>query len=205
MSKQISKSKIESLHAAVVASLTARAQFAVDHAIPTQAVFFATQAKKFTTHCVQALAQNDVDVQALAVTLGNCDKSSGSAFLAKYAVEKVVKFGSALAQNSFSQLDRYSQSMLLNTNALTKLSAKGALVCLSSAIVYDEMETQQATRRYGNCTPGTASTQRSSSREAMRVLSIASTTKGKRDDVIEYADTMIARTVQALTAAVTQA
>ena len=196
MSKQLKK--IEAFVALIVAAFTARALFARDNGIPTQASFFTTQAKRTTTHCVQALADVGVDVAALAATLANSDKTSGSAFIAKYAAEKVVRIGHALAQGSLMQCDRYTQAILLNTRRLERLGAKGALVCLSSAIVYDEMETQQATKRYGNCTAGTASTQRSSSREALRVLGIASVTKGKRDDVIEWADTDAARAMQAL-------
>jgi hypothetical protein len=186
-------SQAETLHAALSQAYAKRATDA-----PIQASFFVKEAKLFNVACVQALLDSSVDVSALVATISNSNKNSASAFLAKYAVEKVRKIAQALALSQFSALDRYTQSIALNSRKLETLNAKSALVCLSRNIEYTETDAQQQIKRYGHCEASTASTQRSSTREALRVLNIASVTKAKRDDAIVFADSAIAKRFAAL-------
>jgi len=189
----VAASNVETSHSRISAAYDARIA-----ANSQQASFFAKEKALFTVACVAALESYSVDCSALATIIGNSDKSSNSAFVAKYALEKVRKIAQALAQDMFSVLDRYTQSIVLNSRKLETLSAKSALVCLSKAICYDETDAQQAIKRYGNCVASTASTQRSSTREALRVLNVASVTKAKRDDAIVFADSAIANAVKTL-------
>ena len=188
--------KIETLVAAIVAAFGIRAT-----AAPHQAAFWSTRAKDTTAHKVGALLDAQVDVRALADALAVSDKADAR-FVAKYAAEKVLKLADALAQGSLMRADRYTQSILLNARRLEALSARGALVALSRQIEWAETDAQQEIKRYGSCEPTTASTQRSSTREALRVLNVGTITKGKRDDAITFADSEIARRIAALADAV---
>ena len=169
-----------------------------------QASFFRKLAKLCNAHAVAALESANVDVSALASLISNSDKANANAFVAKYAVEKIVKIALAFAQDSFTMLDDYTQSIVLNARKLAKLNAKSALVCLSRDIEYTSDDAQQSVHRYKHCEATTASTQRSSTREALRVLNIAHVTKNKRDDAIEFADSDSARKMQALCDSVLQ-
>jgi hypothetical protein len=200
--KSISESDVIAAHAAMLNALDARIAESPNE---NQVDFFKRMRDKhLSIHESRALLTHGVDVRALAATLGNSNKNDSARFVAKYALEKVLKVARALAQNSFLQLDKYTQSILLNVRKLElsenkqKIRAQTALACLSSAITFDENDLQQAYTRFGNCVASTASTQRSSTREALRALGAADASKNVRDDSFTFTDAEIAQSLRTL-------
>lgn len=201
----ITETDVIAKHALMLNALDARI---ADAPNDNQVDFFKRMKEKhYSVHETRALMTHSVDVAKLARTLGNSNKNDSANFVAKYALEKVLKVARALAQNSFMQLDKYTQSIALNMRALEstekpenkqKIRAKTALACLSSAIGFDETDLQQAYKQYGNCVAATASTQRSSTREALRALGAADASKNVRDDAFTFTDAPIADALRAL-------
>ena len=137
------------------------------------------------------LERKSVDYATLKSTftmLSTTDKKAGDGFLANYAFEKVAKLIRYGAGGEFS-LDRYTSAIV--ANALLeqnggKLSATGALRSLVKFVESDDaIANESELVRY--CTrvkSSTGSTQRSSTREALRVLGLASVNKRANDDAI---------------------
>ena len=122
------------------------------------------------------------DGARFATMLGNAPdaaqtgKSNRNEFIAVYSLQKVRKIVSALtASGGLNALDGYTRAILLNLEALVN-----------------------AIKRVKNCSPATACTQASSTREALRVLGICNVNKGARGDVISYTTAPIAARVAAL-------
>lgn len=118
-------------------------------------------------------------------------------YLAQYVINKIRRFAYALANNTKSFIDGYSNSILHNLNELQEITIKSRLVSLSKSAVYLETEKVQAIQRKINVSLNTADTQASSSKQAFIFLNITNGQKGKRDDNIEFKDNEIANTVKA--------
>ena len=145
------------------------------------------------------------DGARFATMLGNAPdaaqtgKSNRNEFIAVYSLQKVRKIVSALtASGGLNALDGYTRAILLNLEALGSLNNVDARRSLSSKIERDEMQQVNAIKRVKNCSPATACTQASSTREALRVLGICNVNKGARGDVISYTTAPIAARVAAL-------
>lgn len=165
-----------------------------------QYAFFAKEALLWNAPTIAALHGHGVDVSALATLMRNpTSGASDNGFLAKYAVDKVRKIAAAVAQANFNVMDIYTQGILYNMRKLGKITAPSCLVALSRSCSYKDNDIVQDVKAYTSKTAGTASTQRSSSREAMRALGVATVTKNARDDTITLRDTPMAHAVAALT------
>lgn len=113
------------------------------------------------------------------------DEKAQDNFVAVKANVKILTFLASIGKKEKTALDSYSASIIANTLANdNNLTAKSALVTLSRSIEYSEFERQQKLKSRCNVAPSTASTQRSSSREALRILNLATITKRKKDDEI---------------------
>jgi hypothetical protein len=138
-----------------------------------------------------------IDIQALAKQISICEKSDSN-FIAVYALQKIRKMIYSLANNTRSNIDGYSNSILSNMVSLqTEITNKSALVALSRSIEYTETDKVQSIKRLVSVAVSTASTQASSTRQMLRVLNIANVTKRKNADEFTFTDTDVARAVTA--------
>lgn len=135
-----------------------------------------------------------IDLQALAQKISICEKSH-SDFVAVYALQKVRKMIYALANNTKSFIDGYSNSIIFNMVRLQELDNKSALVALSRAVEYTELDKVRDIKRQISVAVSTASTQASSTRQMLRLLNVATVTKRKTGDEFTFQDTTTAKQV----------
>lgn len=136
-----------------------------------------------------------IDLNALARQISISEKSDSN-FLAVYALQKVRKMLYALANNTRSFIDGYSNSIIYNMVKLNaEITNKSAQVSLSKSVEYDEFDKVQSIDRKVNCAASTASTQTSSTRQMMRALNIATVTKRKNGDEFTFTDSAAAKQV----------
>jgi hypothetical protein len=156
--------------------------------------------KDSMTACIQTMIDYGFDFAALNDRLMNNDKQAVSAddYIALYALQKIRKTLFALGQNIKTALDGYSLSILSNLTRLQTLSTINAQRSISRAIEFDETEQQVLLKRLHNCAPSTASTQASSTREAMRLLNICIVHKKHKNDAISFCDNAQAKAIQKL-------
>ncbi len=111
------------------------------------------------------------------------DQKGAQNFIAVKANMKIVRIIYAIGSKMVSQIDDYSATIIANMLANDGvLFAKSALVCLSRDIEYGALEQSQILRARMGKAATTASTQRSSTREALRVLGFADVHKGMKED-----------------------
>lgn len=196
MTKKANQVNATKVFEAVQAAINTRIEKAENE---NQAKNIKAELKLFSLPVVEYAVSQGFDVDALAKTIAVTDKKNGD-FLAVYALQKVRKVLTALAQGLKSPLDPYTRTIAINL-AHDAQNNKSALVSLSKAIVFDEFDNQKKiTARYG-CSAGTAGTQMSSTRQALRVLGIATVTKGKaQDEFMLTASPFAMRMVDILTA-----
>ena len=127
---------------------------------------------KFSFSCIEVWANMQTN-----------DKKGAENFIAVKANMKIVRIIYAIGSKMVSQIDDYSATIIANMLANDGvLFAKSALVCLSSNIEYSALDQTQILRSRMHKAVTTASTQRSSTREALRVLGLADVVKGMRED-----------------------
>ena len=108
------------------------------------------------------------------------------AFVAVKVNVKIVRMLDAIGRGSIAPADEYSQTIIANAlHNDGKIISKAALVCLSSNIEFDELDATQVIKNRMRKAATTASTQRSSTREALRILDLAQCNKGAKGDDIE--------------------
>lgn len=130
-------------------------------------------------------------------------KQDKQAFIAVKVLVKLVGLLQAVGQSRVAELDPYSRTIIANLIALTDkgeagITNKSNYASLSTAIEYDELEQQQSLKNRYRCSVGTASTQASSTRMMMLYMGCAQVSKGKRSDVMSFADNERARAVRAI-------
>lgn len=196
--KQIKISnKTQELVNTIAAGIEARKQACIiaseeNPKIANQVSTWSKIAKRINTSFAVAVQQTGkaIDLSRFASTLPNTmQHGNDSNFIAVYAVDKVLKMVQAVAlrdMRGLQKIDCYSAQIIANALANhDSISAKGALMSLSRQIEVGELETvsdKLVTR--GRAAITTASTQRSSTREMLRMLGLADLTKGKRDEAI---------------------
>lgn len=152
---------------------------------------------KFYNEAVIAHALTlDIDFDTLAKQISVSDKKQPS-FVALYALQKVRKILVASAQGLASQLDGYTRTILTNLSA-SEQNNKSAYVSLSRAIEFNEFDNQKTIKARYNCASSTASTQASSTRQAFKLLNIASVTKNKVNDEFALNDSKLAQSLLTL-------
>lgn len=107
-------------------------------------------------------------------------------FIAVKANVKIISTLSAIGAKLVSELDSYTATII--ANALHNdglIFAKSALVCLSRDIEYSELETVQVIKARMRVAASTADTQRSSTRQMLRALNLATINKRAKSDNIE--------------------
>lgn len=176
------------------ASIGSRLAFAENERNNNAITFWSNMGKRYTTENFRNAVAVTLDRKALDYAtiksafalVGNTDKKGD--FLANYAFEKVAKLIRYSAGGEFS-LDRYTSAIVANAlieaNA-GKLTATGAMRSLVKFIESDD-ENANASEIIKFCAKvkaSTGSTQRSSTREALRVLNLATVTKRANDDAI---------------------
>lgn len=126
-----------------------------------------------------------VDVFSKYVAMQSETNKTSDNFIAVKANVKVLNMLYAIGNKMLSHLDEYSQTIIANAfkNENT-LFAKSALVCLSKGIEYTEFDVAQVIKYRMRKAESTASTQRSSSREMLRVLNLAEIHKRIKGDNI---------------------
>jgi uncharacterized protein YqfB (UPF0267 family) len=146
---------------------------------------------------LSALQELQFDIEALSKRISIADKTN-SGFVAVYALQKVRKTIYALALKSSTALDRYSFSIIKNLVELQKLDNLNTQRAICNKIELDEMQQEQAVKRYHNCAPSTASTQASSTRMMLAALNICDVSKGKKGDSIAFSDSAVSAAMQSL-------
>lgn len=108
-------------------------------------------------------------------------------YIAVKVLIKLISTLYAMQHGHIDQLDNYTRIIGANLCKLNDMTNKSNYVCLSKSVVYDELDRVQAlsTRAGGKgYTVGTASSQAGQVRQVLRILGIADTVKGKRDDTM---------------------
>jgi hypothetical protein len=146
---------------------------------------------------IELCIEQEVDFTALARSIALTDKRNQD-YVAIYALQKVRKAMFALAQKSRAVFDGYSHSIMHNIVSLQTLSNKSAQMSICKSIEFGELEQTQAIKRFKECTPSTASTQASSTRQMLRFLNICTVVKGRKDDAIALTESKAAQTVQSI-------
>jgi hypothetical protein len=115
----------------------------------------------------------------------NSDKLN---FIAVKVLVKIVSTLQALATQLRSDLDPYTNAIGANLINLHQMTNKSNLVCLSKSIEYNALDEIQMLKVKRDCTPGTASTQSSSTRMTLHYLGIAEVRKAHAGDVMKLYD-----------------
>lgn len=139
----------------------------------------------------------DVDFAALATAYAITDKNAHD-YVAIYAAQKIRKSVFALACGMTSVFDGYTQAIMSNLVKLQSLSNRGSQRALSNKVVFDEDMQTEAVRSFKVCEPSTASTQASSTRQAMRFLNVCNVIKSRKDDAMTLTDSQAAQKLQAM-------
>jgi hypothetical protein len=145
-----------------------------------------------------AAAKYEIDFGSLADQVSVLPTENKDRFLAVYALQKVRKAIYALANDTKSAFDGYTNSILYNMANLQAINNKEARMSLCKAIEYTELEQVQGIRRLLNCSEGTASTQASSTRMMLRALGVGNVVKRKAGDSISFTESKAAQGVLAM-------
>lgn len=145
-----------------------------------------------------AAAKYEIDMGSLANQISVLPSEDKDRFLAVYALQKVRKAIYALANDTKSAFDGYTNSILYNMANLQAINNKEARMSLCKAIEYTELEQVQGIRRLLNCSEGTASTQASSTRMMLRALGVGNVVKRKAGDSISFTESKAAQGVLAM-------
>jgi hypothetical protein len=117
------------------------------------------------------------------VNMQACDHKGSDKFIAVKANIKIARILYAIGAKMVSAIDDYSATIIANMLANDGvIFAKTALVSLSKGIEYHALDQTQVIRSRMNKAESTATTQRSSTREALRVLGLAEVHKGMKED-----------------------
>lgn len=193
-------SNIEAAQAALLASIKRRIDNAPN---ANQADNLSTEFKFFEgasgARILEAAAvKYEIDIQAIADQISVLPNENKDRFLAVYALQKVRKAIYALANDTKSAFDGYTNSILFNMANLQAINNKEARMSLCKAIEYTELEQVQGIRRLLNCSEGTASTQASSTRMMLRALGVGNVVKRKAGDSISFTDSKAAQGILAM-------
>ena len=191
MKKQI---KAETIANTIVSAFTARREAfksMVDAGIkPVVSSEYSTIAKRIDGQSFIATidkVRTMFDLQYFTRAIGNVEKKSGndSDYMQLKSIEKVLKFFEAIALNDYKKLDGYTYYLLYNTlkNA-GSLNAQACFITLSKRSMSED-EISVVIKKFMNATPGTASTQTSSTKELLRCLGLTNHAKGQREVGIE--------------------
>jgi hypothetical protein len=116
-------------------------------------------------------------------------------------LQKVRKTIAACAQGIKNSLDPYTRTIVANLTE-SEQNNKSAQVALSRSVEFDEFDTQKTIKTRYNCAATTASTQMSSTRQALQILNAASVTKGKVNDEFALTDSPVANKLREMFAKV---
>lgn len=185
------------LQALFVTSLTARVAHAVelaknDDKLKNQVEFMGKMKKRaesdsFNFAIDKCLTESKFDYKTMRDTFNSvtaCDKSAHE-YVAQYAIEKIIKlveFGAGAE----SKIDKYSASIvanaLLNNGRITSHGADRALIrFLGDDALADNSE---VIKYCAKVEASTGSTQKSSTRQALRFLGLGVITKKARNETI---------------------
>lgn len=133
---------------------------------------------KFPESVIKAIADNQAT-----------DKQASDNFVAVKVNVKIVHALAAFGQGLTATFDKYSNSIIRNLIALQGIDNLNAQRSICSRIEVDELEIAKAVKVYHNCSPSTASTQTSSTREMLRHLDIVTASKRAKGDTLAIKDT----------------
>ena len=193
---------------ALVAALDARIKFAAEKGIQNQVKNLEAEKRFFESAnmcaAIEKLNEYGFDALPFAAMLANNEdmreakQIDKTQFVAVYALQKVRKAMFAIAQGLRSGFDSYTNSIVDNLTRLQTISNINTQRSICKSIEFAEDEQQVLLRRKHECSPSTASTQASSTREMLRFLTICTVNKGSKGDSIAYAENAIAKRVQAM-------
>jgi len=193
------KQNAKTVQAQFVAALDARIEAS---AVPNAKKNLLVERNKFNSDgmkaCIQTVIDNGYDFSPLLHNVQNADSKAVSSeqYVAIYALQKVRKALHAIGSNIALEFDGYTQAIVSNMTRLQALSTINAQRTIARNIEFDELEQQVVLKNRMNCTPSTASTQVSSTREMLRILDVCIVHKKTKNDSISFADTANAKAVQ---------
>lgn len=149
-----------------------------------------TESRMLTLPQVEYALSIGIDMQAIANQISVSDKHARE-YVGIYVLQKVRKTLAACAQGIKNTLDPYTRTIVANL-CESEQNNKSAQVALSRSVEFDEFDTQKTIKARYNCAATTASTQMSSTRQALMILDAASVSKGKVNDEFALTDSKIA-------------
>lgn len=151
---------------------------------------FRAEIKFYNEAMIASALALSIDVKALSAQIAISDKKNND-YIAVYALQKIRKLLTSSALSLTSQLDAYTRTILTNL-VYDAQNNKTAYVSLSKSIEFNELDNQKKIKTRYNCNASTASTQASSTRQALKVLNIATVSKNKVNDEFALTDSKIA-------------
>jgi hypothetical protein len=115
-------------------------------------------------------------------------KTNKRDFVAVKVLVKLVSTMYALSTGVTAELDPYTATIGYNLVHNREMTNKSNYVCLSKSIEYDALDRVQNLTKKRDCSVGTASTQASSTRQALMILGIADGTKDRDSDTLKLFD-----------------
>jgi hypothetical protein len=161
----------------------------------------------FDLDLVQYALSIGVSAQALASSIGarKTNSPSDTAYLAIYALQKVRKTLRAMRLGERRSFDGYTHAILFNMVKLGSLSTRAGYVSMSKHVSFEHDVLCGQVERQMNCGATTASTQTSSTRQALAALGMVNLRKGGRGDVMTWCATPAVERVREMFAAATSA
>ena len=124
-------------------------------------------------------------------------KGHDAGYVQAKALVKIINFAKALAQKDFRILDNHTRSIMLNTMVNNGVISSRTAFATLVRVEYDALESQdEKLSARNNYTPGTGSTQLSSTRELFRILGLTDGVKGARDAQIIFTEHAKAALIQ---------
>lgn len=121
---------------------------------------------------------------------GKPNGSNDAQYIQVKAFEKLIRFVKAFGFKDFRMLDNHTRAIMfnamLNNGVISSAGAFASLV----RVEFDELSsaTSEVLRLRHKYTPGTGSTQLSSTRELFRILGLCDSTKGAKDAPIVFTE-----------------
>lgn len=128
----------------------------------------------------------------------NGAKPGSDDFLAVKVNVKIVRFLSAIGQGLKTPIDSYSQSIIKTLIELEKGLKNESLRATMCRKLIDEEQIMLGVKNHHNCNVSTASTQTSSTREALRFMGAVTCVKRQKGGEMGFNDSPLAKTIQNL-------
>ncbi len=203
----MAKFNASKIQKSIIAALQARKTAVVQKETDTGATLKKSQGEKWDVEIkafenpemlrsIEALHALEYDFNALIEMIPSIDAGKNG-FVAIYAFQKIRKAIPAIAAG-IRDFDKYSNSIIHNLCNLQKMATIHAQQSICNKIELSAIDECQMIKRLHNCSPNTATTQSSSTREMLRILNVCAISKNSKGDIIAFNDNAIAQRVRGI-------